>query len=56
MVDNRFEELDKQVEREVRAKLLAEGITKYPVVCWQCHGVGCDGCDGLGNYELAIEE
>lgn len=55
MSDNRFEELDRQVGREINAELLAEGITEYPVICWQCHGVGCDGCGGAGVYRLAIE-
>lgn len=54
MHDNRFEELDKQIGREIMAELLAEGITEYPAVCWQCHGKGCPGCDGLGTYVLAI--
>lgn len=54
MSGNQFEELDRQVGKEINAKLLAESITEYPVVCWQCHGVGCDGCDGLGIYDLAI--
>ena len=55
MSDNRFHEIDKQVGKEIVAKLKSEGITEYPVVCWQCRGVGCDGCDGLGTYELVVE-
>lgn len=55
MKDNRFAEFDKQIGEEIKAKLLANGITKYPAVCDQCQGKGCKDCDSLGSYELMIE-
>ncbi len=58
-MNDKYFEVDKQITREIKEKLITEGITSYPAKCETCNGSGnnsfCVQCKGKGFYELAIE-
>ena len=48
MKENRFHEVDKQASREIRDRLLTDGITEYPVACDYCDDEGMVETDNNG--------
>ena len=66
MGENKYHDLDKQVSKEVREKLLSQGICEYPVKCDYCDEGGrvetdnngpigpCPICNGTKQYMVAV--
>lgn len=66
MKENKYHDLDKKVTNEIRAGLLADGITEYPVECDYCDEDGrvemdnngpigpCPICQGKKQYMIAV--
>ena len=55
-----YRQVDLAAGSEIKAELLAQGVTSYPAICVECNGTGkvanqkCSNCDGEGSYELAV--
>lgn len=46
---NKYEDLDKQVSKEIMSEFKGKHIEH---VCQECNGSGCENCDGNGSYTI----